>query len=163
MRRPTILSSSTSNLCPEASCCTPSGSYGGNCAADTESRRGNSESRQAIQLGATSKDTVSDIASAEEMEEEPCVSGASAAPSDGIMAIYQQFRHLWARSAQPAHSSSRRGNRSYTQPSAPQPQPAQPPVPPAQAPAPASLQQLDALQQPLPILLPLFGMSAAAA
>ncbi len=72
-------------------------------------------------------------------------------------------RHLWARSAQPAHSSSRRGSRSYTPPSAPQPQPAQPLVPPAQAPAPASLQQLGALQQPLPILLPLFGMSAAAA
>lgn len=95
----------------------------------------------------------------EDAEREPCAEAASAAPSDGIMAIYQQFRHLWARSAQPAHSSHRRNrSRSYTLPSQPQPQPQQPQPPPA-----APLQHFEALQQPLPILLPLFGLSAAAA
>ncbi|EIE21850.1 hypothetical protein COCSUDRAFT_66709 [Coccomyxa subellipsoidea C-169] len=92
-------------------------------------------------------------------QEQPCPEGTSASPSDGIMAIYQQFRHLWARSAQPAHSSNRRGrSHGYTLPSQPVQQQQQP-LPPAAA----NLQHLEALQHPLPILLPLFGLSAAAA
>ncbi|KAK9918592.1 hypothetical protein WJX75_005202 [Coccomyxa subellipsoidea] len=159
MRAPAFLSCSSSDRCEPACCCAPSTSYGENCTSFQEPRRAQEEDRQASQRSATSKQIVSDTPSQEDADREPCAEAASAAPSDGIMAIYQQFRHLWARSAQPAHSGHcRNRSRSYTLPSQPPPQPQQPQPPPA-----APLQHFEALQQPLPILLPLFGLSAAAA
>ena len=78
--------------------------------------------------------------------EEPGAHAASS-PSEGIMAIYHQFRHLWSRSATHMASAGRSHFSRH-----PQHAPAAPPA-----------QVLHMQSEPLPILLPIFGLTAAAA
>jgi hypothetical protein len=72
----------------------------------------------------------------------------AAPPSEGIMAIYHQFRHLWSRST--AHMGSSGRNHHPSRQHQPVPPPAPSPI-------------LHMQSQPLPILLPIFGLTAAAA
>ena len=80
----------------------------------------------------------------EQAEEEPCARASP--PSEGIMAIYHQFRHLWARSTQHISGHAHHGRQQQHV-----------------VPAPVPLPILHMQRQPLPILLPIFGLSAAAA